>query len=113
MIAAQKGHHECLSILLAHGAEVDKATGVSVRGVCSIAYLWEVACIVLKGCVVTFLSLCRQLQSGLTALMMAALEGHHEYLPILLAHGAEANKARTVSVRGVSSITYLWDVACI
>ena len=24
MIAAEAGHHECLSILLAHGAEVDK-----------------------------------------------------------------------------------------
>jgi hypothetical protein len=43
MIAALKGHHECLSILLAHGAEVDKARAVSVRGVCSIAYLWDVA----------------------------------------------------------------------
>ena len=46
MIAAQKGHHECLSILLAHGAEVNEASTVSVRGVCSIAYLWDVACIV-------------------------------------------------------------------
>ena len=45
MIAAQNGHHECLSILLAHGAEVNKAGGVSVRGICSIAYLWDVACI--------------------------------------------------------------------
>ena len=45
MIAALKGHHECLSILLAHGAEVDKARGVSVRGVCSIVYVWDVACI--------------------------------------------------------------------
>ena len=45
MLAAQGGHHECLSILLAHGAEVDKARGVSIRGVCSIAYLWDVACI--------------------------------------------------------------------
>ena len=39
MMAAQEGHHECLSILLAHGAEVNKAAAVSVRGVCSIAYL--------------------------------------------------------------------------
>ena len=28
MIAAGNGHHECLSILLAHGAEVDKANEV-------------------------------------------------------------------------------------
>ncbi len=45
MCAALEGHHECLSILLAHGAEVDKADAVSVRGVCSIAYLWDEACI--------------------------------------------------------------------
>ena len=43
MMAARGGHHECLSILLAHGAEVDKANAVSVRGVCGIAYLWDVA----------------------------------------------------------------------
>ena len=29
MIAAQGGHHECLSILLAHGADVNKAGRVS------------------------------------------------------------------------------------
>ena len=45
MIAAVNGYHECLSILLAHGAEVDKADTVSIRGVVSIAYLWDVACI--------------------------------------------------------------------
>ena len=33
MMAAQEGHHECLSILLAHGAEVDKAEAVSGLGV--------------------------------------------------------------------------------
>ena len=29
MIASDNGQHECLSILLAHGAEVDKADDVS------------------------------------------------------------------------------------
>ena len=29
MIAAQEGQHECLSILLTHGAEVDKCREVS------------------------------------------------------------------------------------
>jgi hypothetical protein len=67
----------------------------------------------LKGCVVTFLCLCCQLKDGITALMMAAREGHHECLSILLAHGAEVNKAAAVSVRGVCSITYLWDITCI
>ena len=46
MIAVSRGHHECLSFLLAHGAEVNKAKGVSVCGVGSISYLWDVACIV-------------------------------------------------------------------
>ena len=32
MIAAANGHHECLSILLAHDAAVDKANTVSVAG---------------------------------------------------------------------------------
>jgi hypothetical protein len=30
MIASNKGHHECLSTLLAHGAEVDKADEVGL-----------------------------------------------------------------------------------
>ena len=38
-------HPECLSTLLAHGADVNKADAVSVYGVCSIAYLWDVACV--------------------------------------------------------------------
>ena len=56
MMAAHHGRDECLSILLAHGAEVDKARGVSVHGVCSIANLWDVAGIgaATGGCVVTF-----------------------------------------------------------
>ena len=38
ILAAQKGHHECVSILLAHGAEVDKAGGVSAlsAGYCGV-----------------------------------------------------------------------------
>ena len=48
-MAAQEDHQECLSILLAHGAEVNKARGVSVRGVCSIADVWDVACIGVAG----------------------------------------------------------------
>ena len=56
MMAARGGHHECLSILLAHGAEVDKADTTSVRRVCSIAHLWDVASIVVaaEGMRVTF-----------------------------------------------------------
>ncbi len=46
MMASFQGHYECLSILLAHGAEVNKSNAVSVRGLCCIAYLWDVACIV-------------------------------------------------------------------
>ena len=42
MMAAEGGRQECLSILLAHGAEVDETNAVSVRGVCNIAnLLWH------------------------------------------------------------------------
>ena len=37
MIAARNGNHECLSILLAHGAEVDKAARVSAVRVGDVA----------------------------------------------------------------------------
>ena len=115
MDAARLGHHECLSILLAHGAEVNKAYAVSIRGVCSIAYLYVVACIgvAAEGMHYNLRCRCCRLQDGFRALMMAAQEGHHECLSILLAHGAEVDKADAVSVRGVCSIAYLWDVACI
>ena len=46
MRAARLGHQECLSILLAHGAKVNKADAVSVHGLGSIAYLWDVARVV-------------------------------------------------------------------
>ena len=59
------------------------------------------------------LCLCCQLQDGDTALMIAAQEGNHECLSVLLAHGAEVDEAKTVSVRGVCCIAYLWDLACI
>ena len=55
MLAAAEGHHECLSVLLAHGADVNKAEprGVSAvnayRGAFSIGYL---LCAVLCGLVV-------------------------------------------------------------
>jgi hypothetical protein len=34
MLAAYRGHHKCLLILLAHGAEVNKSKEVSVVGAC-------------------------------------------------------------------------------
>jgi hypothetical protein len=63
ILAAREGHHECISILLAHGAEVNKAEEVSVRGVCSIAYLWDVACVEVaaEGMRCNLLCLCCQL----------------------------------------------------
>ncbi len=62
MIAAEEGHHECLSILLAHGAEVDKAREVSIHGVwASFVYVrWLVLELLLRGCIVTFFK-CYQL----------------------------------------------------
>jgi hypothetical protein len=67
--------------------------------------------LLLKGCVEIFLCLCCQLKDGITALMGAAQRGRHECLSILLSHGAEVDKATAVSVRGVCSIAYLWDIA--
>jgi hypothetical protein len=45
MGATEWAHHECMSFLLAHGAKVNKAREVSILEVCSIAYLWHLACI--------------------------------------------------------------------
>ena len=38
ILAANKGHHECLSLLLARGAEVDRSVGVSAvsAGYCGV-----------------------------------------------------------------------------
>ena len=60
-LAAENGHRECLSILLAHGAEVNKARETRrpvVCGVCSIASLQDVLYVylLLKGCFVTFVA---------------------------------------------------------
>ena len=34
IVAADKGHHECLQLFLKHGAEIDKANLVSAVKVC-------------------------------------------------------------------------------
>ena len=44
MIAARYGHHECLSILLAHGAEVDKVARVSAVSVGDVKDAARVCC---------------------------------------------------------------------
>ena len=101
VIAAQIGQHECLSILLAHGAEVDKANEVSVLRACPSSW-W--ICSRLFGKIVsgTGQMCCDQCclcthQDGCTALMIAALQGQHECLSILFAHGADAGEAAKVS----------------
>ena len=55
MDAARGGHHECLSILLGHGAAVDKVDEVSVRDVCRTALLCDVAYMILD-LLVTFVA---------------------------------------------------------
>ena len=58
-MGAQEGHHECLSILLAHGAEVDKANAVSFHGVCGISLIYGMQLVLellLNACVVTFIA---------------------------------------------------------
>ena len=39
MIVAQEGHHKCLSILLAHGVDVDQCREVSAVVIWSICHL--------------------------------------------------------------------------
>jgi hypothetical protein len=45
MDAAKGGHHECLSILLAHGAEMNRVDNVSLVGVTRIG----LQCMILLG----------------------------------------------------------------
>ena len=109
MMAAHYGHHECVSILVAHGADVSHSESVcctvclDVRGVslrlndghCSWHYVP----------VVTIVAFCEELlsvchwneQNGDTALMLAASEGHHECVSILVANGADVNMATEVT----------------
>ena len=63
MMAAEGGHLQCLSVLLAHGADLEDTDVVSVRGVCSIAYSLDVACIGVgaEGMHCNLLCLCCQL----------------------------------------------------
>ena len=116
--AASEGHHKCLSILLAHGAAVDETTEVSAVTVIIIcmnfahSYKGSVLPLSLRqerqfnnGCLLIsfYLMDCNPHdlfidQDGFTALMIAVQEGHHECLSILLAHGADVNKATAVSV---------------
>ena len=85
------GCHECLSILLAHGAEMDKHVLVSV-------VMWSV--LNFTNLLIGFsnhLSVYIK-QDGYSALMIAAAKGHHECLSILLAHGAEVDRPNEASV---------------
>ena len=89
MIAARKGHQECLAILLAHGAEVNfrnvclvSATNVEYATV-HVAY-HHYRCFK---------------KDGYTALMIAAAEGHHECLLILLTNGADVDSRQGNFVR--------------
>ena len=79
--AAEKGHHECLSILLAHGAKVDKLKEVS-----EVSFNGD-----MKHYHIGFAGI--GWFQGYRALTSAAGGGHRECLLILLAHGAEADKA--------------------
>ena len=110
MTAAKEGHHDCLSILLAHGAKVNIAREVSVVAI-------RLECMRMN--MIRFISVvhyCGLLWAGFghkcfdyhascidqgdsTALMLAAENGHHECLSILLAHGAFVDLPNNVSVK--------------
>ena len=91
MIVAQKGRHECLSVLLAHGADVNMAGEVSTVGIRVEKLSPAVRC---THCF--FVD-----KDGFTALMIAAQEGHQECISILLAHGADVKMADRVSAVGI------------
>ena len=80
--ASARGHHACVSLLVANGADVNMASEViEARGIRysseSALYYWLVE------------SLCHcDEQAGETALMLAALNGDHECVSILVANGA-------------------------
>ena len=75
MIAAKGGYHECVAILTANGADVNRAK-TELKG---WPIFWK----------------CDE-QNGDTALIMAAEKGHHECVSILIANGADVNIANKV-----------------
>ncbi len=69
MIAASRGYRECVSVLVASGADVNKAK-VRIEPRWS-SHFYD--------------------QEGETALIMAAENGHYDCVSILIANGADAN----------------------
>ena len=83
-MAAKKGHSECIDALVRHGADVNKAEGVSPVG-CGVSR-------------VVFTSFCGDGQNGGTPAYVAAQNGHVACIEVLGRHGADVNKATTVGV---------------
>ena len=77
MMAANRGYHQCVSSLVANGADVNMVMEVSR---CYWLVFLHAALIV------------HSYQRGLTILMMAVKQGHHECVSILAANGANVNK---------------------
>jgi ankyrin repeat protein len=101
MIAAQEGHQECQSFVLAQGAEVNRVGNVSPVIVEYVTAM-HLLCIILLGgrqCVGGYVVIsCLFNQDGSTALMIATQGGHQQCLLILLAHGADVDKSDRVRV---------------
>ena len=83
ILAAWRGHHECVSTLIANGADVNIIAPELED--------WEFS---IRDC-------------SASALMMAADHGHHECLSILIANGANVHFASEVIARFPSSCTSL------
>ena len=87
ILAAWRGHHECVSTLIANGAEVNI--------IAPEAKDWKFS----------------DRAFSASALMMAAKYGHHECLSILIANGANVHFASEVIARFPSSSTSLLRVS--
>ena len=82
MFAAEYGRHECVPILVANGADVNRASSVSV--------CMEVVINLVQFLFHTYLWLLNRHsdeQDAQTALLLAAERGHHVCVAVLLANG--------------------------
>ena len=86
MLAAANGHPDCVSLLVAHSADINRASNVSRPRCIATPVLLEYV-----------LNLFRYAQNGETALMLAAGLGRPECVSILIANGADVNFVSDVS----------------
>ena len=103
ILAAKKGLHECVSILVSNGADVNAACRVRMvlRLTClafqsgyTVVHELSTSLITMFDCLV----LDAREQKGWTALMVAAGRAHKECIRILVANGADVNMSMRVRI---------------